>query len=352
MTGPEPRLRAVLNTLSSRPRAMTDSIYRAHANECPYPPVRAVIESVNEAGAAMNRYPDDRCSELVRAIAEDLLVPTAHVAVGPGSTAIVQQLLLATVEHGDEVVFSWPSFERYPTLSAVAGARPVSVPLRGPDQDLRGLAEAVTARTRLIFIGNPNDPTGTSVDRRDLDVFLERVPSDVLVILDEEYQESTDAPSGPDGVRLHLERPNVAVVRSFSHANGLAGLRVGFAIARPAVARAVRRTGLPYAVDVMAQAAALASLRAKAEVSERVLALRRERDRVAGFLRARGWRIPAAGGNFLWLPLGDRSAEFRRACADLGVAVHEVHRTGVRVTIREVEANNLVLFVASRFSAA
>src|SRR5690606_6460242 len=150
----------------------------------------------------------------------------------------------------------------------------------------------ITERTRLIFVCNPNNPTGTAVRRAELERFLDRVPEDCLVVLDEAYREYIRDREVPDGLTLYGDRPNLAVLRTFSKAYGLAGLRVGFLVAHPVVAEAIRKTMLPFSVNSLAQAAAVASLRAEDELLERVESTVKERERVAEALRAQGWTVP------------------------------------------------------------
>jgi histidinol-phosphate aminotransferase len=187
------------------------------------------------------------------------------------------------------------------------------------------------------------------VHAEELDAFLARVPRHVLVALDEAYVEFVRDEKVPDGVELWRRHPNVAVLRTFSKAYGLAGLRVGYAVAHPELAGAVRVTALPFGVSAMAQEAAIASLAAEPELLERVDGLVAERDRVVAALRDQGWPIPDAQGNFVWFELGDRASEFAEACQRAGVVVRPFSGDGVRCTIGEREANDLLIDVAARF---
>ena len=210
----------------------------------------------------------------------------------------------------------------------------MQVPLTPGDvHDLDAMADAITERTRLIFVCNPNNPTGTVVRRAELERFLDRVPSDVLVVLDEAYREFIRDPEVPDGVELYRERPNVCVLRTFSKAYGLAGLRVGFAIAHEPVAAALRKTAVPFGVSQLAQDAAVASLRAEDELLGRVGSLVSERARVVETLRGQGWTVPETQANFVWLRLGERTVDFAAACEQAGVVVRPFAGEGVRVTV-------------------
>jgi histidinol-phosphate aminotransferase len=325
--------------------------YKLSSNENPYPPLPAVLRAISAAGASINRYPDMAAGELVAAIAERFDVPAAHIATGTGSVGVAQQLLQATAGPGDEVVFAWRSFEAYPILVQISGATAVRVPLAvGARHDLPAMAAAVTDATRLILVCNPNNPTGTALRRGELEAFLDRVPADVLVVLDEAYREFVSDPEVPDGLDLYRDRPNVAVLRTFSKAYGLAGLRVGFAIAHEPVAAALRACAVPFGVAGLAQVAAVASLAAEAELQDRVDALVAERGRVVAALRAQGWDdLPPTEANFVWFPLGDRTAAFAAACEAAGVTVRPFPGDGARVTIGTPAADDIVLEVAARF---
>ncbi|MDX3802128.1 histidinol-phosphate transaminase [Streptomyces sp. AK04-3B] len=355
MSETSPKLRAELEGIPTykpgRPAAAGGPVaYKLSSNENPYPPLPGVMESVTAAAAAFNRYPDLACTALVNEISERFGVPAAHLATGTGSVGVAQQLVQATAGAGDEVVYAWRSFEAYPIITQINGARPVQVPLTPGDvHDLDAMADAITDRTRLIFVCNPNNPTGTVVRRAELERFLDRVPRDVLVVLDEAYREFIRDPEVPDGVEIYRKRPNVCVLRTFSKAYGLAGLRVGFAIAHEPVAEALRKTAVPFGVSQLAQEAAIASLRAEDALLGRVGSLVCERLRVVEALRAQGWTVPETQANFVWLRLGEQTAAFAGACEQAGVVVRPFPGEGVRVTIGENEANDIFLKAAEGF---
>jgi histidinol-phosphate aminotransferase len=276
-------------------------------------------------------------------------VPVEHVALGAGSVTVTQQLMQTIAEPGAEVIYAWRSFEAYPLLADLAGVVSVRVPLDGETHDLSAMADAVTDRTRLILVCNPNNPTGTAVRRAELESFLDRVPEDVLVVLDEAYREYVRDVDVPDGLTIYRDRPNVAVMRTFSKAYGLAGLRVGYLIAHEGVAAAVRKVMVPFAVNHLAQVAALASLAAEPELLERVDMVVKERIRVRETLIAQGWAVPHTESNFVWLRLGEDTAAFGEACAAEGVAVRPFHPEGARVSIGDADANDAFLAVAAAF---
>ncbi len=324
--------------------------YKISSNENPYPPLPSVLEVVAQAAGRMNRYPDMAAGELVQAIADYTGVTPDQVAVGTGSVGVLGQILAATCGEGDEVVHAWRSFEAYPILVQLAGATGVPVPLGpGGRHDLDAMAAAVTDRTRLILVCTPNNPTGPAVYADELERFLDAVPSDVLVVIDEAYVEFVRDDRVPDALAVQRARPNVAVLRTFSKAYGLAGLRVGYAIASPEVAGALRKTAVPFGVSIIAQDAAVASLAAHAELEERVEALVKEREQVVAGLRAQGWDIPDTEANFVWLELGERTVEFAQVAEAAGLVVRPFAGSGARCTVAEPESAELLLKVAGQF---
>jgi histidinol-phosphate aminotransferase len=346
-----PRFRPVLKSFApykpgKPPSARGGNSFKLSSNESPYGPLPSVLAVIAECATSLNRYPDNGAAELTAAIASRLGVPAEHVAVGCGSVGITQQLLEAAAEPGTEVLYAWRSFEAYPCLADLTGAASVTVPLRGEVHDLPAMAEAITDRTRLIFVCNPNNPTGTVVHRAELTEFLDRVPDDCLVVLDEAYHEYVRDPDVPDGIDLYRDRPNLAVLRTFSKAYGLAALRVGFLVGHEDVAAAVRKTQLPFTVNALAQAAAVASLAAEPELLERVESVIKERDRVGHALRDQGWTVPPTEANFVWLPLGADAADFAAAGDRAGVSVRPYAADGARVSIGAPEANDAFLAVA------
>lgn len=354
---PAPRLRRALDGIPTykpgRPAAAREGApaYKLSSNENPYSPLPSVLEAVRAGAETFNRYPDMFATGLTQALAERFDVPASHVATGTGSVGVLQQLVQATAAAGDEVVYAWRSFEAYPIVVQVSGARSVTVPLTADERhDLDAMAEAITDATRLVLVCSPNNPTGTAVRRAELERFLDRVPADVLVVIDEAYREFVRDDEVPDALSVYRDRPNVAVLRTFSKAYGLAGLRVGFAVAHEPVADALRKTAVPFGVSTVAQVAATASLAAESELLERVAALVDERSRVQTALREQGWTsVPDSQANFVWLRLGGRTGEFAAACEAAGVVVRPFAGEGVRMTIGEPEANDIALQVAKDF---
>jgi histidinol-phosphate aminotransferase len=317
------------------------------SNEVPYGPLPGVVEAIAEAATGVHRYPDMGVVALREKLAERHGVSADRIATGCGSVALLEHLVRAACLPGDEMVYSWRSFEAYPIVAATAAATSVRIPnTAGHAHDLAAMAGAVTERTRVVVVCNPNNPTGTAIRRADLDAFLAAVPETVLVVLDEAYREFVTDPDVPDGLAEYGDRPNVAVLRTFSKAWGLAGLRVGFLAAQPEVAAAVRKVVTPFSTSGLAQAAALAALDAPAEVRRRCDLVIAERDRVTEAARKLVWEIPESQANFVWLPIGDRSAQFAAACEARGVIVRSFQGDGVRVTVGTPAENDAFLAAA------
>jgi histidinol-phosphate aminotransferase len=323
------------------------------SNETPYPPLPHVVARITEAAGQINRYPDNMSSELTAALAEKYGVDIEQVRVGCGSVSLCTQLVQAVADADDQVIYAWRSFEAYPIITAISGASAVQVPLVDHVHDLDAMAAQVTGKTRLVLVCNPNNPTGTAVRRAELLRFLRAVPDDVVVALDEAYREFVTDPDVPDGLTLLDEFRNLVVLRTFSKAYGLAGLRVGYAIAAdPAITAALRQTQVPFAVTSVAQAAALASLEPEAEkqLLARVSDLVGERARVHSALCDLGYDVPPSQANFVWLPLGDATADWAAACEERRVIVRAFAGAGARVTIGAPEENDRLIAAAAELA--
>ncbi|WP_454167775.1 histidinol-phosphate transaminase [Microbacterium lacticum] len=323
-------------------------VFKLSSNENPFDPLPGVVQAV-QAAHGFNRYPDATAARLRARLAERFGTTDDHVHVAAGSVSILFQLAQATSGAGDEILFSWRSFEAYPSLATVAGSTAVTVPNDADGRhDLDAMADAVTDRTRMIIVCTPNNPTGPVVTQAGFDAFLARVPADVLIVLDEAYAEFVTDPDAVDGARvLAAGHPNVVVLRTFSKAYGLAGLRVGYAVGDPRVLAAARSAGIPLSVTAAAEEAALASLDAEDELRERVAELAARRDELAARLRETGWDVPEAQGNFVWLPAGDRALEVAEAFEAAGLIVRPFAGDGVRISIGEAESLGHIVRVAA-----
>ena len=314
----------------------------------PLPSVRAAIAAATDT---INRYPDNGHIELKEQLAgflsKDGDVGPERIAVGCGSVSLCQQLIQITCSVGDEVVFGWRSFEVYPLQVRVAGATPVQVPLRDHTFDLDAMLAAITDRTRLVFVCNPNNPTSTVVDPDELNRFVAAVPPDILVCIDEAYVEYIRDGMLPDSLGLARDYPNVVVLRTFSKAYGLAGLRVGYAVGDPEVITALGKVYVPFTASTISQAAAIASLQAADELLARTDAVVDERRRVTAALTEMGYSVPDSQANFVWLPLAERTADFAAQAAEQArVLVRPYGNEGARVSIGSVEENDAFLTFA------
>ncbi|GAB6984233.1 histidinol-phosphate transaminase [Nocardioides pyridinolyticus] len=355
MTTPQPRrnVAEIPPYVAGKPPTVRPGMtsYKLSSNENPYPPLPGVVEAVQAGVGAMNRYPDMGSVALYEALARRLGVPAEHLSVATGSVGLIYQLVQAFCDPGDEVVFAWRSFEAYPIAVTAAAATAVRVPVRADGRhDLDAMAAAITDRTKVVLVCTPNNPTGPAVTQSELDAFIAQVPSHVLVVVDEAYVEFVRMDDAVDGIATYGQHDNVVLTRTFSKAYGLAGFRVGYAVAPAPIAGALRAVSLPFGVSTVAQAAATASLEREDELLERVEALVAERARVVAGLRDAGWDVPEAQGNFVWFELGERTAEFAAAADEAGIVVRPFAGEGARVSVGETEANDRLIRVAAAFS--
>jgi histidinol-phosphate aminotransferase len=320
------------------------------SNETVHGPLPSVRKAIAAATETINRYPDNGHVELKEELSRFLdpggEIPPERIAVGCGSVSLCQQLIQITCTVGDEVVFGWRSFEVYPLQVRVAGAVPVQVPLREHTFDLDAMLAAVTERTRLIFVCNPNNPTSTVVDPDELARFVAAVPSDILVVIDEAYVEYIRDGLLPDSLGLARQYPNVVVLRTFSKAYGLAGLRVGFAVGDPEVITALGKVYVPFTASTISQAAAIASVQAADELLTRTEAVVAERRRVSAELARLGYTVPPSQANFVWLPLGEDTVDFAQRAAEARVLVRPYGGDGARVSIGAPAENDAFLAFA------
>lgn len=353
-----PRLRSALDGIPAYKAGQAPTIrpgvtsYKLASNENHHDPLPSVVDAIAAALPELHRYPDYGSRELVAALATRFDVPADHLSVGTGSVGLLQQLVQITSGPGDGVLFAWRSFEAYPIMTQIAGANAQAVPLDADDRhDLPAMLDAIDETTRLILVCNPNNPTSTAVGREALASFIDAVPSDILVVVDEAYREFVDTDRIPDGIEFYRERENVAVLRTFSKAYGLASLRVGFCIAHDAVSEAMRKVQVPFGVSSLAQVAAVASLQHEAELLDRVAAIREQRVALEQGLHGLGLHPAESEANFLWLRLGDRTPSFVTACDEAGLSLRPFGVEGVRITVGEPEANARLLEVAANWIA-
>jgi histidinol-phosphate aminotransferase len=347
------RLRPELAVLPAyTPGKTVPGAIKIASNETVYGPLPSVRAAIEKATDNANRYPDNGYRELRDHLAKHVDFPREQISAGCGSVSLCQQLIQITCSVGDEVVYGWRSFEIYPLQVRLAGATPVQVPLTDHTYDLEAMAAAITDRTRLVFVCNPNNPTSTVVDPAALTRFIETVPPDILIAIDEAYVEYIRDGMLPDSLGLVRQYSNVVVLRTFSKAYGLAGLRVGYAVGDPDVITALGKAYVPFSITSISQAAAIASLDAADELLARTDAVVAERVRVSAALRDAGYTLPPSQGNFVWLPLAERTADFVTSAADARIVVRPYGEDGVRVTVTVPHENDAFLRFARRWICA
>ncbi|WP_341393255.1 histidinol-phosphate transaminase [Arthrobacter sp. G119Y2] len=326
--------------------------FKLSSNENPYPPLPSVMEAVAGAVSSINLYPDMAAGDLAAAIAERWQVSPENIALGAGSVEVASQIILAVTNPGEKVMFAWRSFEAYPLLVTTAGATPQPIPLTADGgHDLPAMAAAVTPETRVVFLCNPNNPTGTVLGAAEVDTFIRSVPADVLVVLDEAYVHFNRDADTAVGIDMFRKYPNVAVLHTFSKAYGLAGLRLGYAIASPELATTLRKVAVPFGVTSLAQQAGLASLQAEDELQERIDLLVTERGRVHAALLEAGLPVLPSEANFLWLDSGERTGALAALFEESALSVRVFPDEGIRITIGSPEANDRILDVARHAAA-
>lgn len=295
-----------------------------------------------DAASHANRYPGITGERLAGSIADTLGLDAGQVVVGGGSLALLGHILSAYAPSGSSVIHAWRSYEAYPILIALAGAESVPVALDAEHRhDLAAMGAAITVDTRVVLLCNPNNPTGTVLEPGEIEAFLDTVPGHVLVVLDEAYREFS-APEA-ESARLLGRYPNLVILRTFSKAYGLAGARAGYLLTGPGIAANIRAVAPPFGLSSLAEAGALAAWADAEYLAESVSEVISERGFLMASLQARGLRIPPSGGNFIWIPAGDRSLDLEVACVAHGVSVRAFPGSGVRVTISVRDASNAVL---------
>lgn len=322
---------------------ITDAIKLA-SNENPDPPADPIVAAVVGAATGVNRYADHRASAVRDALAARLGVDVGQVTVGNGSAGILQQVCFSYLEPDDAVVYPWRSFEVYPVFTRLMNARAVPVPLT-PDEtyDFDDLVDAVDGSTKVLFLATPNNPIGNACTTAELRQLCERVPDDVIICIDEAYHEFLDPSYGDPVDELVPDFPNVLVTRTFSKAHALAGLRVGYAVGHPELIATIDKTLVPFAVNALAQAAALAALDHDDVIQASVQQILAERARVEVELAAAGWTFPVHQANFVWLRLGDRTADVGLELERRGVVVRPFDGEGIRVTVGTAGENDRFL---------
>ena len=331
-----------------------ERVVKLASNEGQFGPLPAALDAIERGARELNRYPDGGAYRLRAALAEKHGVSPGSVALAAGADGVIQYLTLAALDPGDEVVCGWPSFPSYVLDAIKLGARPVQVPLTEHRYDPEALLAAVTPRTKLVYLCNPNNPTGTMISRAQVDAYLERVPGHVLTVLDEAYFEYVEEPDYPDGIEEYVKAGRrVLVLRTFSKIYGLAGLRVGYGIGPTDIVEAIGKVRNAFDINQTAQDAALASLGDVAELERRRRANAEARARLERGLSL--LELPFAQpavANFLFVEAGGGArALFERLLRE-GVIVRPLGHFGapgaIRVTVGTLEENELLLSALER----
>lgn len=347
---PSPRLEGLPRY--GRGRAGQAEIFRHRlgSNEAPDGPAPAVLEAALAALQSGNRYPDLRGEALMEALARRHGLKEGMVAVAAGSIVLLDQIIRAWCDPGDEIVTPWRSYEAYPIIAGLAGARLVEVPL---DADCRAdpaaILQAVGPHCRVVILCNPNNPTGTALEPAELDALIAALPAHVLVVLDEAYADyAQDAQTVANSPATRLRRHgNLAILRTFSKAWGLAGLRVGYCLASVQVIDALNAVAPPFPLPGPVVAAALAALAANKAVEQRVERNAAERRLMSAGLRDLGLEVAHSQANFLWLSLGDRAEDLTAHFRNAGIAIRCFPGEGIRITTGTDDDTRVILAAAA-----
>jgi histidinol-phosphate aminotransferase len=335
-----------------------ERIVKLASNEGPFGPFPAAIRALERQNAELNRYPDGGAYALRAALADRHGVAFEEVAIGAGADGVIDCLSQSVLDEGDEIVCGWPSFPSYVIGAVKLGARPVQVPLRAYRYDLDALLDAITERTKLVYVCHPNNPTGTTNTRAELDAFFDRVPEHVLTVLDQAYLEYIVDRDYPDGIEEYFKRGRrVIVLRTFSKIYGLAGLRVGYGVGPEDVVTQIGKVRRAFDVTSAAQVAALASLDDEEELARRRADCATQRDRVVDMLRLAGFEVAGpAVANFVFAETGSDARLVFDALLREGVIVRPMHgfgsETAIRVTVGTRDENAFLGAALERVTAA
>jgi histidinol-phosphate aminotransferase len=335
-----------------------ERVVKLASNEGPLGPFPEALAAMERAEAELNRYPDGGAYRLRSALAERHRVAFDEIAVGSGADGLIDGISQAVLDPGDEVVCGWPSFPSYVIYALKLGAVPARVRLSEHRYDLDALLAAITPRTKLVYVCHPNNPTGTTNTRAELDAYFERVPEHVLTVLDQAYFEYIDDPDYADGIEEYFKAGRqVIVLRTFSKIYGLAGLRVGYGVAPAELVAALAKTRRAFDLTTPAQEAALASLDAPAELARRRELNARGRAELEGVLRDAGYDVVGpAIGNFLYVEVGEDAQLFFDSLLREGVIVRPLAGFGaphaVRITVGTGDEHAFLAEALSRLNTA
>jgi histidinol-phosphate aminotransferase len=313
-----------------------ERVVKLASNEGPFGPFPAALEAIDRAARDGNWYPDGGCFRLTHTLAERHGVGPAEITVAAGADAVIGYVSYATLDPGDEIVTGWPSFPSYVLDALKLGAVPVRVPLREHRIDLQALLEAITPRTKLVYVATPNNPTGTMTTRAELDSYFDRVPEHVVTVVDQAYFEYIEHPDYPDAIEEYAKRGHrVVVLRTFSKIYGLAGFRIGYGVGPADLVAGVHKVQRAFDVSTAAQEAALASLGDLGELARRRAVNRAAMDDLGRVLRENGYDpVGPALGNFLFVEIGEDAVALNAALLREGVIVRPMGAFGAPTALR------------------
>ena len=325
-----------------------ESLVKIASNENPYEPFDEVVEVMAQAVAGINRYPDTHAFDLRTSLARHLGVDFDNIWCGAGSGELIRLTALAVGGRGREVVFPWPSFAMYPLCARYAMMTPVTVPLTGDHGlDPEGLLAAIGPDTVLVYICNPNNPSGTYLRADEVSRLVEEIPEGVLVVVDEAYHEYVTASDYRGTVSEAIERPNMITLRTFSKIYGMAALRVGYAVGQAETLQQVRRVQSPFTVTSVGQVGAVEALRHQDRIEARVSENARERDRIEQGLAKMGVRYVPSQTNFIYFTVGLESGENAERFLSRGVIIRAFPGEWARVSVGSPRENDRFLAAAS-----
>lgn len=327
-----------------REKNFQGDIAKLASNENPYPPIEEITKAICEELEQLNRYPNSGSYYLCREIAERYSVDPEQVFVGNGSNEIIDLLARAFINPDDEIVYPFPSFIVYPIVSQLMGVKAVEVPLTDYRIDMGAVKGAITRKTKIVFICNPNNPTGTYVSAAEVERLLDGLRSDIIVAFDEAYYEYVVAEDYPDSLELLESHPNIIVFRTFSKIFSLSGLRIGYSISDPSLVTCLHKVRQPFNVNRVAQAAARAALKHSDMMKARVDENRAQMKIVRDSLIELGFNVPESQTNFLLALPPAETGDIIEKLLDRGVIVRPMEPFGLgkgtmRVSIGTPEEN-------------
>lgn len=322
-------------------------VIKLASNETPYGPSPKVLAAIKKAARQVNRYPDSGCFYLRQALAKKLKVAPGQLIFGNGSDEIILLALRAFVSEGEEVIIARPSFLIYEIGAKIVGANIKAVALKNFEYDLDGMAAEVTEKTKIIFVGNPDNPAGTYIPRNRIIKFLNKIRRDIIVFIDQAYFEYVLAKDYPDAIEFIKEYRNCMVIRTFSKMYGLAGLRVGYGIGDPEVIDILNRLREPFNINSLAQEAALACLKDQAYYRRAARNIEKQRQYLYTQIRKLGLKAIESVTNFILIDVQQKSTTVSNALLKKGVIVRDMAFWGldnfIRVTIGTNQENKLFI---------